>query len=322
MNRLIVIGGLAVALPLFAGCAVFESNPVPRSPTLIGVAAQNAAWRDEIQRSPHGGAPTFGPLSAAEDALRAAAAQPQVNDFDSQSLTQARQALEQAKSDWQAIADQKKRSDDALANVAAEAHRAERLAQIAQYTAQREINLRQLNRVKAQQQKEQRKQKVMAASGRGASGGDLAGRRVVPGMLGSLHFQPGTAQLTESSRSTMRRLAKLAQAHPELGVVIFGFTSSSEPSPDRLQAFVNSNSKLKKQNPNHDQQVKAYHLGLSDARARDVAQLLVQAGVDPDHIGVRGMGATHPVASNKTASGRRQNGRAEAVMAPLKQGGG
>lgn len=317
MKRLIVICGLSAVVPLFAGCAVFESNPVPPSPSLTGVEAQNAAWHDAIHRSPHGGTPTFGPLSDAESAVKDAQAQQQVNQFDSQSLTQAQQALTQAQNDWQAIANKKKRSDDALAEVADEAHRAQRLAEIAQYTAQREIGLKQLNQLQAQQQS-------MLASSSGTSSvstQDLVGKRVVPEMLGSLHFQSGTARLTEGSHPVIGRLAKLAQAHPKLGVAIFGFTDNSEPPADQLQAFVNANSKLKQQHPSHKQKVQAYHQGLSDARARDVAQLLVQAGVDPHRIGARGMGATHPVASNDTASGRQQNERAEAVMVPLKQKG-
>lgn len=320
MNRLILICGLSAALPLFAGCAMFESNPAPPSPSLTGVEAQNAAWHDAVHRSPDGGPPTFGPLSDAQSAVQKADGQAQVNQFDSQSLSQAKQALNQAQSDWQAIADKHKRSDQALANVADEAHRAERLAQISQYTAQREIGLNQLNQMQAQQQQR------MMASGAGSSSGistrQLAGKRVAPDMLGGLHFQSGTARLTDDSHSVIGKIAKLAQAHPKLGVAIFGFTDNSEPPADQLQAFVNANPKLKQTNPSHAEQVKAYHQGLSDARARDVAQLLVQAGVDPHHIGARGMGATHPVASNSSASGRRRNERAEVVMVPLSKMGG
>lgn len=319
MNRLILTGTLVIALPLFAGCAIFRSNPVPPSPSLTGVAAQNAAWHDAIHRSPTGDTPTFGPLTDAENAVQAAQAQPQVSQFDNQSLTQAQQALAQAKKDWQAIADKKKRSDDALAKVADEAHRAERLAQIAHYTAQREIGLKQLNQMQAQQQ-----QSMVASSSGGArsiSTHNLAGKRVVPEMLGALHFQSGTARLTQASHPVIGRLAKLAQAHPKLGVAIFGFTDNSEPPAGQLKAFINANPNLKNQHLSHAKQVQAYHQGLSDARARDVAQLLVQAGVDPHRLGARGMGESHPVASNATASGRQKNNRAEAIMVPLKNKG-
>ncbi|KEZ75661.1 OmpA family protein [Salinisphaera hydrothermalis] len=321
MNRLLLLCTVAVVLPLFAGCAVFRSNPVPPSPSLTGVAAQNAAWHDEIHRSPTGDTPTFGPLTDAEDAVQAAQTQPQVSQFDSQSLTQAQQALAQAKNDWQAIANKKKRSADALAKVADEAHQAQRLAQIAQYTAQREIGLKQLNQLQAQQQRS-----MMASSsgggGRAMSTRDLAGKRVVPDMLGALHFQSGTARLTQDSHPVIGRLAKLAQAHPKLGVAIFGFTDNSAPPAGQLKAFINANPNLKNQHLSHAKQVQAYHQGLSDARARDVAQLLVQAGVDPHRLGARGMGESHPIASNATASGRRKNERAEVVLVPLQKRGG
>lgn len=319
MNRLIAICGLSAALPLFAGCA---SNPVPASPGLTGSAAQNTAWRDEIHRSPDGGLPSFGPLSDAEKAVQQAQTQPHVNDFDRQSLTQAQQALSQAQDDWQEIAGKKKRSDAELANVADESHRAERLAQIARYTAQREIGLKQLNESQAQSQSQSGAATMSSGGAGGPTSQQLAGHRVVPEMLGSLQFVNGTARLTSDSRPVIGRLAKLAKAHPDLGMAVFGFTDNSEPPAAQLKAFINANAKLKQQHPSHDQQVEAYHQGLSDARARDVAQLLVQAGVDPHRLGARGMGSSHPAASNDTASGRQQNDRAEVIMVPLKKQGG
>lgn len=322
MTRLIFAATLSVVLTLFAGCAAFDSDSVPPRPSLTGMQAENVAWRDAIHRSRNGGAPTFEPLSDAEDAVQAAESQKRVNDFDAKSLTQAKQALKQAQSDWQAIADDDDRSDQALAKVATEANRAERLAQIAQYTAEREIGLDQLEQMQAQQQQQRQRQQSLSGGTVAAGGGRLVGRRVVPEMLGSLQFQPGTARLTEDSHSVIDRLAKLMAAHPKRGVAIFGFSSNSEPPAQQLKAFVNANPQLQKQDLGHDQQVQAYHKGLSEARARDVAQLLVQAGVDPHRLGARGMGASHPVASNETASGRRKNDRAEAVIVPLNQNGG
>ncbi|WP_423821609.1 OmpA family protein [Salinisphaera sp. SPP-AMP-43] len=320
MLRLIFAATLTVALFGFAGCAAFDSDSVPPRPSLTGMQAENVAWRDAVHRSRHGGLPTFEPLSDAEDAVQAAEAQKRIDEFDAKSLSQAKQALKQAQDDWQAIAEDDDRSDQALAKVATEANRAERLAQIAQYTAQREIGLEQLGQLQAQQQQQQRQPGL--SGGSAAGGGQLVGRRVVPEMLGSLQFEPGTARLTEGSHSVIDRLAKLMAAHPKRGLAIFGFSSSSEPPAQQLKAFVNANPQLQKQDLGHDQQVQAYHKGLSEARARDVAQLLVQAGVDPHRLGARGMGASHPVATNDTAAGRRQNDRAEAVVVPLNRNGG
>ena len=48
---------------------------------------------------------------------------------------------------------------------------------------------------------------------------------------------------------------------------------------------------------------------LSRERAQDVAYFIEAEGVNPTQMTVRSHGATHPVASNKTARGRAQNRR-------------
>jgi outer membrane protein OmpA-like peptidoglycan-associated protein len=50
---------------------------------------------------------------------------------------------------------------------------------------------------------------------------------------------------------------------------------------------------------------------LSARRAEAVRQALIGAGVAESRIRVEGVGAAEPVASNSTASGRRQNRRIE-----------
>lgn len=324
MNRVIAMVVLGVLAPTLAGCALFSSKTVPPAPKLTGMKAERLAWHDAIHVGRHGGTPTFEPLSAAEKAVQSAKSQPQVDQFDTQSLSQAEQSLTQAKQDWQAIADKKHRSDDALAKVAFESYRAERLAEIAQYTAQRGLGQKKLQALQAQARRARRKQAASQSAVTRAGNQDLVGRRVVPEMLGALQFQSGTARLTKKSRPVVGRLAKLLGQHPKLGVAIFGFTNNRAPSDQRLQAFVNANKQLQKKHPSQDQKVQAYHQALSQARARDVAQLLVRAGVSAQRIGTRGMGASHPIASNDTAAGRQHNERAEAILVPLKKqnGGG
>ena len=247
-----------------------------------------------------------------------AKAQARVNEYDAEALSKAESALSDAQAAWDKIAEQDDRSAQALAEVADGAHDAERYAQIARYTAQREIGLDELNALQAPRQNT-----AMAGVG-GANAGnvdrlsdqELINKRVVPTLLGSLQFQEGSARLTEASRPVLKRLAELLGEHPDLGVAIFGFTDNAEPADQRLQAFINANQQLAEQNLSHAQQVAAYRQGLTDARARDVAQLLVQAGVNPNRIGARGMRNQHPIASNDTPAGRRQNERAEAIMVP------
>tara|TARA_B100000929_G_scaffold170966_1_gene135449 strand:+ start:543 stop:1514 length:972 start_codon:yes stop_codon:yes gene_type:complete len=309
--RLLVVAVLAAGL---SGCALFNDD-APRAPQLEGHTAQVEAWRDAIRRDPDGGAPTFVPLADARKAVAAAKAQERVNEFGADALSRAEASLAEAQSGWDKIAKNDKRSAKALSAVADAAHDAERQAQVAQYTAQRELGLNQLNALQASRG-------VSTGPGAAADTGQLSddeliNERVVPTMLGSLQFQEGSARLTDDSREVIGRLVDLLAAHPDLGVAVFGFTDNAEPADQRLQAFINANPKLAQQDLSHAQQVAAYRQGLTDARARDVAQLLVQAGTDPDRIGARGMRNQHPIASNDTPAGRRKNERAEAIMVPL-----
>ena len=309
--RLLVVAVLAAGL---SGCALFNDD-APRAPQLEGHTAQVEAWRDAIRRDPDGGAPTFVPLADARKAVAAAKAQERVNEFGADALSRAEASLAEAQSGWDKIAKNDKRSAKALSAVADAAHDAERQAQVAQYTAQRELGLNQLNALQASRG-------VSTGPGAAADAGQLSddeliNERVVPTMLGSLQFQEGSARLTDDSREVIGRLVDLLAAHPDLGVAVFGFTDNAEPADQRLQAFINANPKLAQQDLSHAQQVAAYRQGLTDARARDVAQLLVQAGTDPDRIGARGMRNQHPIASNDTPAGRRKNERAEAIMVPL-----
>lgn len=312
MKRILVMASVA-ALPILSACSLLPDNPVPSSPTLTGMAAQNAAWQDDVQRARHGGMPTFSPLTRAEKAVAAAKSQSGVQRFDAESLKQAEQALSQAQSDWQTLGEQKKRSNDDLAEVADEAHRARRLAEIAQYTAQRETGSAQLRDAKQKLASQQRRQN--------ATGQNLTGQKVVPDRLGDIHFETGTARLTDASHTIVDRLAELVEAHPNNGVVIFGFTDNGAPSPAHRKAFMQANPKLKDKAKTVEQQNQAYNQALSTARARDVAQLLVKDGIDPNRIGARGFGSRHPIASNDTKAGRRKNQRVEVVMVPLKRKG-
>ena len=49
-------------------------------------------------------------------------------------------------------------------------------------------------------------------------------------------------------------------------------------------------------------------------RAREIHDMLVDAGLDPHRISVRGFGNARPLASNATANGREQNRRVEIVI--------
>lgn len=60
------------------------------------------------------------------------------------------------------------------------------------------------------------------------------------------------------------------------------------------------------------------NMTLSEKRARSVKDALVESGVDPKAVAIKGYGFTKPKASNKTAEGRQKNRRATAVISVIK----
>jgi outer membrane protein OmpA-like peptidoglycan-associated protein len=58
----------------------------------------------------------------------------------------------------------------------------------------------------------------------------------------------------------------------------------------------------------------AYNQGLSERRARSVANWLAGQGVDSNRLEVKGWGESRPVADNGTAEGRQQNRRVELII--------
>jgi OOP family OmpA-OmpF porin len=58
----------------------------------------------------------------------------------------------------------------------------------------------------------------------------------------------------------------------------------------------------------------AYNQKLSERRARTVADYLIDHGVDPSRLTVRGYGESRPVADNATAAGRAENRRVDIVV--------
>lgn len=304
-------------LSLFGGDRI-----VPAAPDVVGVTAQNMALRQKVREGHGGQADVFVPLVEARAAVEAASSQPKVDAHAAGMLAKARAELQKAEQLWTGIADNEARKPSLLRRVASHAHTAKRLAQIARYTALRETNLAQVNVASQRLHRLQRQRaKARAASrqqSRNASGNGrrLIGKRVVPGPFGKFSFRPGTARLTDDSRSVIANLASLMKRYPSVGVAILGHTSTTEPSEQALAHFMSINPRLQKRDLSHRQKVHAYHLALSNARARAVARALVRAGVAPRRIGARGFGSRRPVASNETASGRAANERVIAVIIP------
>jgi outer membrane protein OmpA-like peptidoglycan-associated protein len=107
-------------------------------------------------------------------------------------------------------------------------------------------------------------------------------------VLEGLYFATGSADLLPASDAAIAAAATLLQARPDLRLDIQGHTD----------------------NVGND----ATNLTLSRRRAQAVADALVKShGIDRARLGVRGFGASRPVADNATDAGRAQNRRVELV---------
>ncbi len=101
-------------------------------------------------------------------------------------------------------------------------------------------------------------------------------------------FDFDSAALRSESRDTLRELAGVLARYPEQSVSVAGHTDSTG-SDD-------------------------YNQGLSDRRARAVADFLAAQGVPRSRIAAYGYGESRPVASNATAEGRQLNRRVQVFI--------
>jgi outer membrane protein OmpA-like peptidoglycan-associated protein len=106
--------------------------------------------------------------------------------------------------------------------------------------------------------------------------------------LGDVVFDAGKATLQSSAVTAIDRLAQLLNVYPERSVRIEGHTDSVGDA--------------------------AANQALSERRAAAVRDALLARGVDAARVEAVGFGATHPVADNRTESGRQKNRRIDIVL--------
>jgi OmpA-OmpF porin, OOP family len=98
-----------------------------------------------------------------------------------------------------------------------------------------------------------------------------------------LLFDTGQATLQPSSQEQLGNIAAILKAYPNAHVKIGGYTDNTGDA--------------------------AANLALSDARAKNVMDALVAAGVDSSRLESKGYGDQYPVGDNATEAGRAQNRR-------------
>ncbi|MCF8044701.1 MAG: OmpA family protein [Desulfarculaceae bacterium] len=98
-------------------------------------------------------------------------------------------------------------------------------------------------------------------------------------------FDTNKATLKPESHETIGNIYRILGKNPGLSIILKGHTDSRGAA--------------------------AYNMDLSLRRARSVQSYLVEKGISPDRIDVKGLGEADPVADNDTKSGRAKNRRVE-----------
>jgi len=98
-----------------------------------------------------------------------------------------------------------------------------------------------------------------------------------------LLFDTGKSTLQPSSQEQLNNIAAILKAYPNVHVKIGGYTDNTGDA--------------------------AANVALSDARAKNVMDALVAAGIDPSRLESKGYGDQYPVGDNSTEEGRAQNRR-------------
>ncbi len=104
-------------------------------------------------------------------------------------------------------------------------------------------------------------------------------------LMNNVYFDPGRATLTASSKKAVGDLDNFLRVQPKVKVEIAGHTDSTGDP--------------------------AFNKTLSMRRAQSVVDILVKRGIKKNRLIAVGYGPSQPVASNKTAAGRRKNRRTE-----------
>jgi outer membrane protein OmpA-like peptidoglycan-associated protein len=119
----------------------------------------------------------------------------------------------------------------------------------------------------------------------------LATRDTARGLIANMSdvlFKTGSYELSPGARERLAKASGIILAHPGLHIEIEGHTDSLGSEE--------------------------YNQQLSEKRAAAVREYLVQQGIPPSVIVVRGLGKTQPVASNDALEGRQQNRRVELIL--------
>ncbi len=185
-------------------------------------------------------------------------------------------AKAQAEAQAQALAEAKAQQDrQAAAQAQAAAAQAQAAALAAQAAAAR-----------SEQEKEELRATLLQQFNRILPTTDTA--RGLKVNMADVLFETAKFDLQPAAREALAKLSGIVEAHRGLKLQVEGYTDSIGTD--------------------------AYNQSLSENRAGTVRAYMLAQGVDPNAVTSLGYGKSNPVASNDTATGRRQNRRVEIIV--------
>ncbi len=128
------------------------------------------------------------------------------------------------------------------------------------------------------------------------------GNRLAVNMSDQILFPSGSDHIELRGQKVLRKIVDVLKHEKEKQIAVEGHTDNV-PISDSLRSRFESNWEL------------------STARATKVLRFLENGGLDPSRLAAIGYGQHHPIASNTTSHGRKQNRRIEIVLTPLPKEG-
>ena len=113
--------------------------------------------------------------------------------------------------------------------------------------------------------------------------------------LDKLYFPADSSSITSDSRKVLNEVFEFLKTNKDVAIEIGGHTNDLPPDD--------------------------YCFKLSTARAKSVAEYLINRGINRDRLEYKGYGKTKPIASNKTAYGRKRNQRVEIKILDISSDG-
>lgn len=119
------------------------------------------------------------------------------------------------------------------------------------------------------------------------------GQNIVLNMSNDITFGVNQSNLKTPAKQILNSVFKVAEEYKNTDLHVIGYTDNTGSA--------------------------SYNKQLSTVRSANVANYLMQIGLNPVRIKYYGMGEQHPIASNSTHLGRSENRRVEIILSPIQQ---